>query len=976
MAQQGTRRILVELLGDESSLQRSFQKGGKEAEKFGLTLTAVTRSTGGFSRGFLSGAGALSSFGGALALTSGSFFAGAGLVAGLKASVGAAANFQQTMNVLKQVTAGTSSELSAASREARQLGADITLPATSATDAAQAMLQLAKGGLTLKQSMAAARGTLQLAAAAQTDVATAADTTARALTAFGLSGDNAGSIADALANAAQSATGDIGDFALGLSQSATSAHQFGLTAQDTVTALTELAKAGIVGSDAGTSLRVMLTRLLPTSKAAKREMAALGISVHDANGNFLPFRDIIQQYSKALGRLTPVQRQHGLQVIFGTDAQRAANIILNQSVGTYDRLNAVVSKSGGAARAAAAQQKGFKGVLDGFNSALQTTEVTIGTALLPTLTTYLRSLSKWLSDSRNQAKIQKETEHAVADFGKVLTVTGHAISDITDALKGFSDAVGGARNAVGLFAGAFVAFKFRSVLSNLGLLGSGFKNVGTQAEGATKKVDGLTGAQKRLAAVRQLPTPGSSIGGGQNPFVFGSTGNPFSSNPASQIPNRDLRNQGFFDRIFGGAFAAKTLAKTGELGGGGLILPGISPDSHPGISLLPGRIITQGRNKFIVVAVDGKIAIIPLQDFKNLPVGNLPRATQDSLNPRIGTPGSGVGTLPSPVGGGGGIGDVGSKSKPLTVQQRNTFFDNDIARILQRGGLGTINQQIGALKEAASRIAQRIAVTKDVTRKLNLEDQLLSISSQEKGLRQQQMQEFIDSLQFNVDKAAVTGTLKDDLSTLQALQHGIEQQIKTQGKTLALQQSLFDVNQKIAATRQQQRDRRQFALIGLGPTGGELIPVVSTLKREAQRVSDEIAGTTLGTKKNTTLIAHIRQLLNLKGLSAEVRTGIKNLLDGIDQEFKKHGAQTRVRHASTEALLSGLGLSADQIRVLRQRVSQISATGTVPGKTSPAFAGAGAVNQTDIFLDGKKIASNTTDHQVKAGKRRTSSRRG
>jgi hypothetical protein len=62
--------------------------------------------------------------------------------------------------------------------------------------------------------------------------------------------------------------------------------------------------------------------------------------------------------------------------------------------------------------------------------------------------------------------------------------------------------------------------------------------------------------------------------------------------------------------------------------------------------------------------------------------------------------------------------------------------------------------------------------------------------------------------------------------------------------------------------------------------------------------------------------------------------------------------------------------------VLRQRVSQISATGTVPGKTSPAFAGAGAVNQTDIFLDGKKIASNTTDHQVKAGKRRTSSRRG
>ena len=50
--------------------------------------------------------------------------------------------------------------------------------------------------------MAAAKGTLQLAAAAETDVATAANITTGALQAFGLAGSQAGMVADILANAA------------------------------------------------------------------------------------------------------------------------------------------------------------------------------------------------------------------------------------------------------------------------------------------------------------------------------------------------------------------------------------------------------------------------------------------------------------------------------------------------------------------------------------------------------------------------------------------------------------------------------------------------------------------------------------------------------------------------------------------------------------------------------------------------------
>jgi hypothetical protein len=114
-----SRRIEVELIGTDRSLGRTFAKSEKDAKKFSLAMTGVVRSTGGFSRGFLSGAGALSSFGGALALTSGAFFAGAGIVAGLKAAVGAAGDFQQKMNVLQQVTGATAAEMAAVSLEAR-----------------------------------------------------------------------------------------------------------------------------------------------------------------------------------------------------------------------------------------------------------------------------------------------------------------------------------------------------------------------------------------------------------------------------------------------------------------------------------------------------------------------------------------------------------------------------------------------------------------------------------------------------------------------------------------------------------------------------------------------------------------------------------------------------------------------------------------------------------------------------------------
>src|SRR5262249_46831754 len=160
--------------------------------------------------------------------------------------------------VFQATTQATAEELRNVSDAAKALGRDLTLPGVTAIDAAQAMTELAKAGLSVQDSIAGARGVLQLAKAAAIDNAQATELAASALNAFGLAGDQASHVADVLANAANEAQGSIVDVGIAFQQAAAIGHQVGLSFEDTTAFITELARAGLTGSDAGTSLRTAL----------------------------------------------------------------------------------------------------------------------------------------------------------------------------------------------------------------------------------------------------------------------------------------------------------------------------------------------------------------------------------------------------------------------------------------------------------------------------------------------------------------------------------------------------------------------------------------------------------------------------------------------------------------------------------------------------------------------------------------------
>lgn len=310
---------------------------------------------------------------------------------GLKSVIDLGIEYQGNLNELQAVTGATGIQMAKVGSIAKELGSDMSLPATSAADAAAAMKELAKGGLSVDEAMTAAKGTLQLAAAAQIDAAEAAGIQSDALNQFGLSAENAGHVADVLANTANAASGEITDMANALKYVGPVAKALGVDIDSTATAIGVLATAGVRGEQAGTSLRGILASLADPSKEAAKAMDALGIVAFDQAGKFVGLRAITEQLSAAKGRLTDQEFQQAAAAAFGNEGLTTANILADKGTSAFDSMATAVGKAGGAAEVAAAKAKGLGGAWDGLKSQLETVGIGIFEAIDGPLEKLVRS---------------------------------------------------------------------------------------------------------------------------------------------------------------------------------------------------------------------------------------------------------------------------------------------------------------------------------------------------------------------------------------------------------------------------------------------------------------------------------------------------------------------------------------------------------------------------------------------------------
>lgn len=172
--------------------------------------------------------------------------------------------------------------------------------------------------------------------------------------------------------------GSAHDLGLALNQAGMVSHSFGISMQETTGTLAAFANSGMIGSDAGTSLKTMLISLANPSTKAANLMKELGINAYDAQGNFIGLSGLAGVLRDKLSGLSQEQRNQALATIFGTDAIRAANVLYEQGAEGIDDWTKAVSESGFAAEQAAAKNNNLKGDLENLSGSFESLLISLG----------------------------------------------------------------------------------------------------------------------------------------------------------------------------------------------------------------------------------------------------------------------------------------------------------------------------------------------------------------------------------------------------------------------------------------------------------------------------------------------------------------------------------------------------------------------------------------------------------------------
>lgn len=321
---------------------------------------------------------------------------GGGIVAGLAEIAKEGNEYQRAINKWGAVTGASGVEMVQAAAKARELGADLNLPGTSALKAADAMLELAKAGQTSTSSIANARAAMQLAAADNLSAADAARYLGDVMDQFGLSSNNAGRAADVLAASANAASGGLQDIYYAMSYTGPVAAQLGISIEDTSAAVAMLARSGILGSKAGTSLRGMLTNLSRPTARMKRGLAELGVEAWDAQGNFKGLRTVIEGFEKAQHRMSQKDFVGALADVVGKPALAGASALAHQGVEAFDQMHTAIARTGAAGEIAASQTKGLAGAVTQLKTQASNTGQALYTAAAPGLEKITRLLTAGL----------------------------------------------------------------------------------------------------------------------------------------------------------------------------------------------------------------------------------------------------------------------------------------------------------------------------------------------------------------------------------------------------------------------------------------------------------------------------------------------------------------------------------------------------------------------------------------------------
>lgn len=407
--------IKIKFTADTTDLQAGTARASRDVDRMsGRYQQSTDRMT--------KSSGKLKLSMGGLFAAGGTLGAGAMAVDVLTRALGAGAQayvgYDTALREVGAVSGATGKTLQALGKTARRAGIETGVGATAAT---QALGELAKAGLDVADIGPALKGTLLLAQAGGLETADAAKAAANAMQTFGLEAKDVTVIADSLANAANLTTADVNDFAIALAQGGSAANLAGVSFKDTVLALTDLARIGVKGSDAGTSLKSAFLQLLKPTDEAAEVMKKYGLAFTDADGQMKSVSEISGMLQSKLGGLSNQQQVATLKTIAGTEGFRTLAAMMRNSSAESDTLARQLGKTGSAAETARKKQAGLAGDMNRLKAVLQEVAIAAGDLVAPAISDAAKTITRFIT------QVQRGTG-AGGDFAKAFKAAAAVVS--------------------------------------------------------------------------------------------------------------------------------------------------------------------------------------------------------------------------------------------------------------------------------------------------------------------------------------------------------------------------------------------------------------------------------------------------------------------------------------------------------------------------------------------------------------------
>lgn len=387
--------------------------------------------------------------------------AGAGVAAigalttAIGSSVGKAADLEEQMGGIAAVLNKTKDEVEPLKKLIVDLGLDPNLKVSS-IEAAQAIEMLAKNGLQMTDILdGAARSTVLLANATDADFGTAADVATDVMQQFKIEAKDMAKAVNGITSVVNNSKFGITDYQYALASAGGVAATVGVSFDDFNTSIAAISPLFASGSDAGTSFKTFLQRLVPMTNSAIDEMRRLGLAginmeklgeqakklgvditganigeawsavaeatgltanqfskfaietgilsteLFDANGDMQDMGHIAGALQDALGGLSDQQKIQALSTIYGSDAMRAAAAMADIGEEKFNQLKATMGNTD-AEEAAATRVDNLRGALDILSGVFEALQLKIGERFIPVLRRLVEAFTTLVTDNQDR----------------------------------------------------------------------------------------------------------------------------------------------------------------------------------------------------------------------------------------------------------------------------------------------------------------------------------------------------------------------------------------------------------------------------------------------------------------------------------------------------------------------------------------------------------------------------------------------